>query len=104
MFFVAPELPIHSPNPLDQSERPRTARYESLLFSVCPYSRGPKRSMRAVRAHVHGVAGLSCSGPGLVVGGRIPLPYLSYFEGQTRGKGGRTPAARSRSYRSCRRC
>ena len=29
--------------------------------------------MRAVRAHVHGVAGLSCSGPGLVVGGRIPL-------------------------------
>ena len=26
-----------------------------------------------MRAHVHGVAGLRCSGPGLVVGGRIPL-------------------------------
>ena len=30
-------------------------------------------SMRPTRAHGDGVAGLSCSGPGLVVGGRTPL-------------------------------
>ena len=42
---------------------------------------GP-RSMRAVRAHVHGVAGLSCSGPGLVVGGRIPLTLRGRLAGR----------------------
>ena len=38
--------------------------------------------MRAVRAHVHGVAGLSCSGPGLVVGGRIPLTLRGRLAGR----------------------